>query len=751
MGDGKAHLAFMYIVMAVAAILMGIHYLGVVKPEYLVPNFLLDIIAPMAFDGRVGIRFGFVFVTLLVSTISSTSLEIGDEIARNQKAKVVTVVLLLVSIYFLLTIEDYPFLMFAVLYPIMFVLFIVTSFIVPNIFKTKKDKFNVLFGFKPVWAKYENVDNQTIHFFGKLDGYINIENLYRGLLIIGGAGSGKSYSLIEPLIEQFFGIRASQVPGGTGLIFDFKMNQNFSPNPKDWALTRYTYMVLLKYITKPAKKDKDGKWIGGPHSVDNDRRRFWIINFKDPRYSHRINPVAPQYLANEAYANEFALSLLTNLEPKWSKDKDFFASSAIVYFKAILWFLKTNYSEMCTVPHAVTAALLPYNQVLAALSLNPQCVEMLGALKVADDKNAEGQLAGVDASLKTPVDKINSPEIFWVLSGNDFSLKLNDKENPGIMCLGSDAELQETYSPVCALIATVARKVMNDTNRLPSVYMLDEFPQLNIPNLDLLPAVSRSNKMAVILAGQTVAQAILNYGKEKADSLIANLGTHIYGQLNDQAEQERASKEIGTREKEKKSYSDSTPKGEGSKSTSESTSLEKENLIHPHEIGTLPKGRFVGKLAEVSEDPKTQKPLYEPFFNVKVHVERTFIEHDFPQIVRHPEDPNPLSQEQMMDIMRKNFEYIKRETAIMIDRAARTACAIGKADEEKVFPKHFQKVGNEVIRVVSTDGKVMPGIEGVTVEGELYTVKGKARKAKNYGQEEEMIAITVNSDKTKIS
>ena len=744
MSDGKTYLAILGFIIGALILLIGIHYLDVVRPEWLPHNILMDAIVPAAYNGRWEIRISFVLVTLLTALISPASDSLGDDLARNQKLKVMTVFMLIISLYLILNIENYPFVMFAVLYPLAILIFLATSFVVANLLKFKKDKFDIKFGFSKNFKKFERPEKQSFHLFSKLDGWINIENIYRGMLIIGGAGSGKSFTIIEPFIQQFFGLWAQVQKAGTGLIFDFKMNQNFSANPKQWALGRYCYMMFLLYNKHPAKKDANGKWIG-EHGPKNDRRRFWVINFKDPRYSHRLNPISPQYLETPGYANEYAMSLLTNLEPKWAKgDRDFFANSAIGYLKAIIWFLKSEYPELCTLPHAITVALQPYNKVLAALSLNPECLEMLGSLAVADEKNADGQLAGVDASLKTPLDKINSPEIFWVLSGNNFSLRLNDKENPGVMCLGSDPELQDTYSPVCALIATVARKVMNETDRLPSVYLLDEFPQLNIPNLDALPAVSRSNDLAVVLAGQTRAQAIKNYGKEAADALFANLGNQFFGQLNDQAEQEQVSKIVGQREKINISYTDTKPVGEGNKSTAEASSIQKDSLIHSHEFAILETGRFVGKAAETKLDPKTQKPMYDAFFNVRPEIDRPFIAHDFPTIVKHPEDSREITKEEMQKYMFENARHIKLECQIMIDRCARAACAAGKANEEKVFPKHFQKIGNEVVRIVSTDGKVMPGIEGIKVEGKLFTVKGRAKKT-NSG--DEMLEVQVAQGK----
>lgn len=743
MGEAKAYAAILLFICSITLALMGIHYLGVVKPEWLVPNIFLDALAPPSFENSTAIRGFFIFVMLIVSLVSPGSSKLGDELARNQKLKVLTVFFLLLSIYLLLSIEKFPFLMFATLYPVSLLMFVSSSFIIANLLKFKKEKFDVEFGFKPTWKKYPNPKLQSFHLYSKQYGWLNVENIYRGLYLLGSAGSGKSFSCIEPFIEQC--IRQ----GMTGLIFDFKMSPNFINDPSKWALTRYAYMMFLKYIQHPAQVDANGKFIG-PHSPTNDRRKFWIVNFKDPRYSHRINPIAPQYLETPGYVNEYAMALLTNLEPKWLRERDFFANSAIGYLKAIIWFLRCDYPELCTLPHAITIALQPYNKVLAALSLNPECVEMLGSLAVADEKNAEGQLAGVDASLKIPMDKINSPEIFWVLSGNDFSLVLNSPENPGVLCLGSDQELQDTYSPICALIATVVRKVINYPGRLPSFYILDECPQLNIPNLDDLPATGRSNLISVFVAGQTYSQFVKNYGKERADSISANLGTHIYGQLSNETEAQIVSKLIGQREKITHSYSESSGKGDQGKSSSENTNLTKESLIHPHEIVTLPQGVFVGKVAQVTM--KDGKQAYEPFFKIKPDIDKPFIEHEFPMIVRHPEDSKELTFDEMMKIMWDNARKIKFEAALIIDRSARTACMAGKADEEKVFPKHFQRIGNELVRVVSTTGKVMPGIEGITVTGEFHEVSGKARRSSQGSMTDDMIdVVTTKSGRTRIS
>lgn len=726
MQDEKNSIQLGYMLVGLLGCLMGIHYIGVVRPEWLVPNFLLDFLAPMSFEYDNSIRLWFVFIHLGVSLLAPASSDVEDKVSKSVQLKAVMVVLLLISTYFLLTIENYPLIMFTMVYPVAVIVFLVTAFVVSTLLKKKDTKLKDNFGFQKVWKKYER--KNSFHLYSKKDGWVNVENIWRGLLIIAGAGSGKTFSIIEPYIDQAI------KNGMTGMIFDFKMAQNFTSDRRNWALTRFAYMMFIKHVKSGNVNPKL------PHSAENDLRKFWVINFKDPRYSHRVNPIAPEYLETPGYANEYAMALLMNLEPKWIKERDFFANSAIGYLKAIIWFLKSSYPTMCTLPHAISIALQPYSKVLAALSINKECMEMMGSIAVAaSEENAGGQLAGVDASLKTPIDKINSPEIFWVLSGNDFSLHLNDPKTPGVMCLGSDPELQDTYSPVCALIATVVKKVMNTPNRVPSFYILDEAPQLAIPKLSNLPETARSNYVSVVVCGQNLSQFISNYGKDDTDSLVANLNTQFFGQVSDPGAAELASKIIGQRDKLTVDYSESKNKGSGG-SKSENTKLHKENLIQPYELATLVRGRFVGKLAEVSLD-ENNNPKYDAFFNILPDIESFKIDHDFPCIVKNPEDPKDLTRDEMFELMWKNSRRIKHDAAVCIDRCARTACKGGLADEQKVFPKHFQRIGNELLRVVSTEGVVMPGITGITVSDDgMFTVSGRAKKVAG---PEDMIEVQI--------
>lgn len=507
-------------------------------------------------------------------------------------------------------------------------------------------------------------------------------------------------------------ISMAVMKGFTGLIYDFKMNANFSAFESEWSLTRYAYKCFVQHNSKAALRDHNGSWKGS-QSLDNDRRRLWIVNFRDVRYSHRVNPIHPAYMSTQAFANESSLTLMQNLKPEWIRTRDFFADSAIIYLKAIFWFLRCQFPESCMIPHAVTIALMPHSKVLAMLSLDKQCFEIISSLLVAEQKNAEGQIAGAVASLQVPIDRLNSPEIFWVLSGNDFSLRLNDPEDPGFLCLGNDPELRETYGPVAALIATVAKKLMNRPGMMPSVFLLDECPSIAIPNLAELPATGRSNLISTIVCGQDKSQFIVNYGKEQTDTLLANLGNQFFGQLNDLDTAKMASEKIGTREKENRSINKGKSVGDqSSKSSGENIGIQRENLIHPYELQTLPRGRFVGKVAEVSEETP-----YSPFFNVRPEVEKVKFDHEFPMLLEMGSSEK-LTPEKMEELLLKNYESIKKEAFRLVDHCARAACLAGKADEAKVFPQHFYK-GK---RIVSTLGD--PMVEGIEVDPETGIVSG---------------------------
>jgi hypothetical protein len=346
---------------------------------------------------------------------------------------------------------------------------------------------------------------------------------------------------------------------------------------------------------------------------------------------------------------------------------------------------------------------MDYEKVIAALRLNPEAAMMISSLSTADRKNAEGQISGVVASLQVPIDRLNSPEVYWVLSKSDFSLRLNDPKSPGILCLGNDPLLSPVYGPLDALIATVTKGLINREGMLPSFFIVDEMPTIYLPEIDQLPATGRSNRIVSVFCGQDRSQFVAMYGKDRADVIIANLGNKFFGQLNDLETQKYVSELIGQRDKENVSVNSGKSMGESlSKSTGENVGIQKEALIHPYQVGSLEVGRFVGSLATVTG--------YDPFFNVRPEVVKNETPHAYNMVLVN-EDGSEISLEKMDEILKRNYENINEDARVLIDLCAKLSCKKGLSSEEKVFPHHFYK--NR--RVLTIDGDVADGVSGIRV------------------------------------
>lgn len=402
----------------------------------------------------------------------------------------------------------------------------------------------------------------------KLDkGYINILNPFRGILVIGGPGSGKTYSVTNPIIDQ------ALQKGYTGIVYDYKF-----PSLANQIHGAFYHHKICKKL------------------------RYYVINFTDLRKTHRVNPIHPRYLPSISYAEEYSRTIIQNLHTQSIQRLGFFELSAIAWLTAIIWFLRQRYPEYCTLPHAISMALYSdHIKVIETLESEPQCADLISSISTAVKHKAEKQLAGVIASLQILLSRINSPEIAWVLSGNDFDLNLNHPDTPGILCIGADPKIIETVSPVISLIISSALKQMNQPGRLPSLVLLEEAATLYIPKLEVIPATARSNKIATMLVAQDIHQLIDAYGKEKAQVIMANLGNQIYGKVNSPQTAQYISDLVGKQERMMESKSvGMNPWGRSSNNSS--YHLQEKVIIQPNEIMQLGTGEFVGKVVEGPKD-----------------------------------------------------------------------------------------------------------------------------------------------------
>lgn len=394
-----------------------------------------------------------------------------------------------------------------------------------------------------------------------------LTNPYRGVLVIGGAGSGKSASIIEPIIIQ------SVQQGFAGILYDFKFPS--LAKVAKYAADTYKSSVKLYYV-----------------DLENLSR------------SHRVNPLQPELMRTQSYADEYSKCILNNLKPESIQKSDYWTDEASSYLTAVIWFLREEYPQYCTLPHVVSLVLEDTIKVVELLSTNAETRGTVASLRGAIERNAEAQVAGIDSTLKTALRKINTKEIAWVLSGDDFSLNINDPLDPKFVTLGNYDGLRGVYGPVLALIATVALKQMNQPGKQKSVIILDEAPTIYIPGLEHIPATARSNKVATIYAAQDLSQIENAYGRLRKDTLVANLSNQFWGRVGLVSTAQYVTELWGKHEVIKtthsvgKSSNGVTIFSQASYSKNKSESLHEQQRLQINDITELKEGEFFGQLVE---------------------------------------------------------------------------------------------------------------------------------------------------------
>ncbi|WP_166923404.1 type IV secretory system conjugative DNA transfer family protein [Flavobacterium poyangense] len=392
------------------------------------------------------------------------------------------------------------------------------------------------------------------------EGWINIINPFRGSIVMGNPGSGKTYSIIEEFIRQ------QMIKKFSFMIYDFKFP----------SLTQVSYDFY-----KDAKSEYD----------------FKIINFDDIQYSHFVNPIAPDLIRRTSDAIEASQTVLFNLNKEWIEKKDFFAQSAISYFAACIYYLKLyERGKFCTLPHAIALASQSDENVFKLLETEPELAFFLTPFKDALEKKAYEQLSGQTASARIPLSQIATKELFWVMGNNvypemniDININLLNKES--ILVLANDPKTQKTNAPALGLIVTQLMKLINVHNRSPSSLILDELPTLYFMGLDNLMATARSNKVCTVLGFQDLEQLKRDYG-DKAAQTIFNIAGNVFSG----AVKSNTAKEL--QEIFGKSVQNIKNISMDSSVTSVSINEQFEYILPQSRISQLSQGEFVGLLAD---------------------------------------------------------------------------------------------------------------------------------------------------------
>jgi len=446
--------------------------------------------------------------------------------------------------------------------------------------------------------------------------WINFINPFRALLVIGTPGAGKSYFVIRHIITQHLH------KGFSMFIYDFKYDD----------LSTITYNTLLKvrhrYKSPP---------------------QFYVIEFD--RIMHRCNPLDPITMEDITDASESSRTIMLGLNRDWIKKQgDFFVESPINFVTAIIWFLrKYEQGKYCTLPHVIELMQLEYKTLFPLLRTEPEIDVLINPFESAYRHEAWEQLEGQIASAKIGMARLASPQLYYVLSGNDFTLDINNPDKPKIVCMGNNPQKQQIFGAVLSLYIARVIKLVNKKGKMKSSLIFDEFPTVYFNNIDSLIATARSNKVATTLAVQDYSQLKKDYGRDQAEVIMNIVGNVISGQVVGETAKflsERFGKIVQQRESISINRSD----------TSISRSTQLDAAIPPSKIAALSSGEFVGMVAD---DPDAKIAL-------KVFHAEIINDHGAIRKEMNNYQPIPMVRQVTSDEIHKNYRSIKEDIQYII-------------------------------------------------------------------------------------
>lgn len=458
-------------------------------------------------------------------------------------------------------------------------------------------------------------------------GWINIVNPFRASMVLGTPGSGKSFAIVNNYIKQ-------QIEKGFAMyIYDYKF--------PDLSEIAYNHLLthLDAYEVKP---------------------QFFVINFDDPRKSHRCNPINPAFMTDISDAYESAYTIMLNLNRTWiQKQGDFFVESPIILLAAIIWFLKIYQGgKYCTFPHAIEFLNRPYAQIFPILTAYDELANYLSPFMDAWEGGAQDQLQGQIASAKIPLSRMISPALYWVMTGDDFTLDINNPREPKVLVVGNNPDRQNIYSAALGLYNSRIVKLINKKKQLKSSVIIDELPTIYFRGLDNLIATARSNKVAVCLGFQDFSQLTRDYGDKESKVIQNTVGNVFSGQVVGETAKtlsERFGKVLQQRQ--------SMTINRNDKSTSISTQLD--SLIPASKISNLTQGMFVGAVSDNFDERIEQK-----IFHAEIVVDVAKVSAEakaYQPIPIIAEFLNEDGSDSLRETIEANYKRVKQEILSLVE------------------------------------------------------------------------------------
>lgn len=437
-------------------------------------------------------------------------------------------------------------------------------------------------------------------------GLINIINPFRSVIVLGLQGSGKTFAVLIQAIWQ------SLYKGYVAYVYDFKFPD----------LTLETYNAYRKTIA-----ENTYAWTPADQLAERKRRgdplipKFYVLNFDDIEFSHRCNPIDADGMTDVMDAYEAAQTVMLNLNRTWAqKQGEFFPESAINFLTSVLWYLRTaclkyrslldaeagkpadqqnadllaiyaRLANCCTFPHTLEFINRRYEETFALMEQYPEVEIYVRPFIDARDGGAMEQLEGQISSVRIPMARLSSPTLYWVMTGSDFSLDINNPDDPKILCTGNNPERTAIYGTAFSLYTARLMKMVNRKGRLKSALFWDELPTMFLKGLDMLIATARSNRVATWLGIQDFEQLTRDYGEKEA-KVIMNLGANVFSGTVVYETAEKLSRRFGKTNQAKESITYSK------NDTTINVSQQLTEMIPAAKISRLKQGEFVGQFVD---------------------------------------------------------------------------------------------------------------------------------------------------------
>ena len=418
----------------------------------------------------------------------------------------------------------------------------------------------------------EYIHNKKVH-----KSWINFISLFRGLIVVGSPGSGKTYFVIRHIIKQLLEKEF------TMLVYDFKYP----------GLTKLSYNILLEAYPSLTIKPT-----------------FYTINFDDLKYSHRINPLMPDQIIDISDAYQSARSIYLGMGGNAEgKEDPFWQDGAINTLTGVIWFLKIHQGgKYCTLPHVLEIIMSDHNKYIPLLMCDNQSSKYASVLYNAMIDGNEKLLNNMMATLKQKLAKLASPSVYWIMSGNDFSLDINNPRDPKVLCLANNDQKSHVYSAPISLIVDKLSREINKKGKLPCATIFDEFPTISFENVAKQIATGRENKIATVLGFQDGAQNEKNIGRINSDIIFNITPNIISGSLTG-----KIAKDLSERLGKIKMVRDSINLGNEGPTTSQSVQMD--YAVPVSTINNLTSGEVVGVVADTPDQPISQKMFHAKIIN----------------------------------------------------------------------------------------------------------------------------------------